>query len=168
MGIGFNILDSSDGPTSVFMAGQLGVSWINTFGLIIVVLMLLPNIIYASKIRGQKSNCDNKLMIILEQIGRYASMFLMIFNIGIAEFGFNSVGAFLIYGIGTIILLLAYWTMWLLYSVNKVPWKNMCLAVIPTLIFLISGITLRHILLIISAVLFGVGHIYITYQNMHY
>ena len=101
-------------------------------------------------------------MIILEQIGRYASMFLMIFNIGIAEFGFNSVGAFLMYSIGSILLLLAYWTMWLLYSVNKAYWKSMCLAVIPTLIFLLSGITLRHILLIISAVLFGVGHIYIT------
>lgn len=41
----------------------------------------------------------------------------------------------------------------------------MALAIIPTGIFLLSGITLRYVLLIVSAVLFGMAHIYVTYQN---
>ena len=41
----------------------------------------------------------------------------------------------------------------------------MALAIIPICMFLLSGITLRHMLLVVSAVVFGIGHIYITYQN---
>lgn len=35
----------------------------------------------------------------------------------------------------------------------------------PTGIFMLSGITLRHVLLSISSVVFGICHIYITCQN---
>lgn len=41
----------------------------------------------------------------------------------------------------------------------------MLLAIIPTGTFLISGITLMHVFLIMSALIFGIGHIYVTYQN---
>ena len=83
--------------------------WLNVFGLILVILLLIPNIAYAVKVKDQKNLCTNKFMNILEQIGRYACMFLMVFNIGIDEFGFGSVGAFLIYGIGNVLLMLTYW-----------------------------------------------------------
>lgn len=36
----------------------------------------------------------------------------------------------------------------------------MALAIIPICMFLLSGITLRHVLLVVSAVVFGIGHIY--------
>jgi len=65
--------------------------------------------------RNQENKCDNKFMNVLEQIGRYASMFLMVFNIGIAEFGFSSVGVFLLYGFGNAFLILVYWIVWMLY-----------------------------------------------------
>ena len=68
-----------------------GLNWINIFGLVIVVLMLIPNILYAIKFKGQEVKCKCcRSMYILEQVGRYGSMFLMAFNIGIAEFGFAS------------------------------------------------------------------------------
>ena len=38
--------------------------WINVFGAVIVILMLIPNIIYALKNKGEKNNCTNQLMII--------------------------------------------------------------------------------------------------------
>ena len=91
------IIGGADGPTAVFVAGKFGMNWLNVFGLILVVLLLVPNIIYAIKVRNQQNKCTNKIMNVLEQVGRYGCMFLMVFNIGIAEFGFNSVGAFLIY-----------------------------------------------------------------------
>lgn len=159
------IFGNGDGPTAVFIAGKIGFHWLNLFGLIIVILILLPNIIYAIRFKDVKGRKQNMVMVILEQAGRYASMFLMVFNIGIAEFGFASVGAFDLYLLGNVILLLLYWLIWFLYFVKQERWKSMALAVIPTMLFLLSGITLRHILLVISAVIFGVGHIYITWRS---
>ena len=101
----YSIIGSADGPTSIFLAGKTGSDWINIFGLVFVILLLIPNIIYAFKFRSQKNKCNNKFMNVLEQIGRYASMFLMVFNIGIAEFGFSSAGAFLLYGFGNAFLM---------------------------------------------------------------
>ena len=89
-----SIIGGSDGPTSIFLAGKVGFSWINIFGLIIVALLLIPNIIYAFKFRGVENQCRSSAMNKLEQIGRYGCMFLMIFNIGILEFSFSSIGMF--------------------------------------------------------------------------
>lgn len=161
-----SIIGGSDGPTSIFLAGKVGFSWINIFGLIIVVLLLIPNIIYAFKFRGVENQCRSSAMNKLEQIGRYGSMFLMIFNIGILEFSFSSIGMFVFYTVGNVVLLIVYWIIWMLFFQKQDNWKRMALAIIPTVLFLISGIALRHILLIIMAVIFGIGHIYVTKANM--
>ena len=51
---------------------------INLFGFIIVVIMLIPNIIYGIKFKGLENKCTNKAMNIIEQVGRYGSMALMV------------------------------------------------------------------------------------------
>lgn len=159
------IIGGADGPTAVFVAGKIGMNWLNVFGLILVVLLLVPNIIYAIKVRNQQNKCTNRIMNVLEQVGRYGCMFLMVFHIGIAEFGFGSVGAFLIYLIGNAILMIAYWIIWMLYFYKQTYWEQMSLAVIPTCLFLLSGITMQHYLLIIFGTIFGIGHIYVTSRN---
>ena len=93
MNSSIGIIGSADGPTAIFVSGQMGISWLNIWGLIIVALLLIPNIIYAVKQKNRENKCTNKCMNILEQIGRYGSMFLMVFNIGLAEFGFSSAEA---------------------------------------------------------------------------
>lgn len=144
---------------------RMGFNWINLFGLIIIILMLIPNIVYAIKCHDQEEHYSNVMMNLLEQIGRYASMFLMVFHIGLSEFGFSSVKALVIYGAGNVVLLVIYWVTWVSYFRRPAFEKRMALAVVPVGIFLLSGITLRYILLIVSAVIFGMSHIYITYQN---
>ena len=158
-------IGGADGPTSIFLAGKVGDSWLNVFGLIIVILILLPNIIYAFKVKGQQNRCLNKLMNLLELVGRYGCMFLMIFNIGIAEFGFRSIGMFLAYLFGNPILIVSYWIIWAFYYKKAAYWKQIALAVIPTMIFLLNGVTLMHFLLIVFGIIFGVGHIYVTREN---
>ena len=160
-----SIIGGSDGPTAVFIAGKLGIGWLNIFGLILVILLLIPNIVYAIKVKDQKNLCTNKFMNILEQIGRYACMFLMVFNIGIAEFGFGSVVAFLIYGIGNVLLMLSYWIIWTMYFHKPSFGKQITLAILPTCLFLLNGVTMRHYLLILFGLVFGVGHVYVTYKN---
>lgn len=162
----YGYIGGADGPTSIIIAGQVGGNWLNVFGLILVILILIPNIIYAIKFKDVKNKCTNKFMNILEQVGRYACMIFMVFNVGLAKFGFASVGEFLIYFFGNTILLLAYWIVWILFFIKQSSWKSMVLAIVPVCIFLICGVTLRHVLLIISAVIFAVGHIYVTRKNI--
>ena len=66
----YSYIGGAYGPISVFIAGKLGVSWLNVFGLVFVVLLLIPNIIYAVKYRDVENLCKNKAMNVLEQIGR--------------------------------------------------------------------------------------------------
>lgn len=160
-----SIIEGADGPTSVFLAGNLGMNWLNLFGLIFIVLLMIPNIIYALKIKGQKNKCTNNFLNIMEQIGRYGCMFFMVFHVGKSEFGFYSVGAFLVYLVGNAVLMISYWTIWMLYFIKQTYWKQIALAIIPTCIFLLSGIALSHYLLILFGVIFGVGHIYVTNKN---
>lgn len=157
------IIGGADGPTSVFIASRMG--WLNLFGLMIVVLMLAPNILCALRHRNVQNRCTSRLANAAEQIGRYGCMFLMVFNIGIAELGFRAPGAFLAYLIGNVVLLLAYFACWIVYGKKRSQLVALMLALLPTLLFLVSGLTMRHWLLVGFAVLFGAAHIYITAVN---
>lgn len=159
------IIGGDDGPTAIFLAGNLNVGWLNGFGLLIVILLLIPNVIYAFKHRNQRNKCTSRGMNVLEQIGRYGCMFLMIFHIGIAEFGFSSIGMFVTYLAGNIILMIVYWVSWMLFFRKASGKIQMTLAIVPVILFLLNGITMRHYLLIIAGTMFGIGHLYVTYQN---
>lgn len=139
--------------------------WINIFGLIIVVFLLLPNMIYYSKNKSVENKCKNKVMNFFEQVGRYGSMFLMVFNIGIFEFGFRSNTVFTVWLICIFLLISIYWGVWFLYFKKIRILYSMILAIIPSVIFVSQGIILRHWLLLIFGIIFSISHIYVTYQN---
>nr|MBQ8245037.1 hypothetical protein [Oscillospiraceae bacterium] len=139
---------------------------INLAGGIIVVLMLLPNIAYAIRCPGQENRCKSCLLNLLEQIGRYASMALMVLPVGVWEFGFPSIGDLLLYLFGNCVLLLSYWVFWMLYFRRKTGFRAMVLAVLPACIFLLCGITLQHWLLVLSGAVFAAGHICVTKENI--
>ena len=140
--------------------------WINVFGAGIVVLMLIPNIVYAVKHKDEKNLCTNKLMNALEQIGRYACIVLMWLPLLVWEFGFASVAEMLFYLLGNAALLIAYWIVFARYFKEKTAPRALALAVLPACIFLLSGLLLRHWLLVGFAALFAVGHIYVTQKNI--
>ena len=139
--------------------------WINVFGAVIVILMLVPNIIYAIRNKDEKNKCTNRFMNVIEQIGRYACIILMWMPLLVWKFGFPSVSEMLIYFIGNGCLLLSYWIIFAVYMKKKSRKRALALAVIPTCIFLLCGLLLHHWLLAAFAVLFGVGHVYVTMKN---
>lgn len=165
-------------------------NWINIFGLSIIALLLIPNIIYAIKNKGGKNLCENRCMNVLEQIGRHGSMLFMVVCLRDGGYGFSSVALFLVYVFGNLLFLIAYWTVWGIYFyttrtevtgwvegsastfiAGKHKGKNagvlkMSLAVLPSCLFLLSGITLGYVPLVVSAILFAIGHIYVTYINV--
>ena len=140
--------------------------WINLFGAGIIVLIMIPNIIYAA---GQKQD-ETQIEVprglsACEQVGRYSCIILMWLPLLVWKFGFGSVEEFLIYLIGNGALLLCYYLSWMLYSRKKTLSVAMALAIIPTAIFLLSGILLQHWLLVAFAILFGACHCTITYMT---
>ena len=139
--------------------------WINVIGAAIVILMLVPNIIYALKNKGEKNLCSITFMNVLEQVGRYACIILMWLPLLVWEFGFASVTGMIIYLAGNAVLLAAYWIVFARYMKKKDKNLALTLAILPTCIFLLSGLVLRHWLLAGFAVLFGIGHIYVTLKN---
>jgi hypothetical protein len=140
--------------------------WINLFGAGIIVLIMIPNIIYAA---GQKQD-ETQIEVprglsACEQVGRYGCIILMWLPLLVWKFGFGSVEEFLIYLIGNGALLLCYYLSWMLYSRKKTLSVAMALAIIPTAMFLLSGILLHHWLLVAFAILFGACHCTITYMT---
>lgn len=157
-------LDHSNGPKALLVA-HTDSGWIHSFGLCLVIGILIPNIIYWRKGGQFESHYNKKVVILAEQLGRYLSMFFIVFNIGIWNTNVYSTWMLFIYYVGSILLLIAYYIIWIMFYKNRMLWKSMSLAILPTAIFLLSGIANRKYILILSAILFGASHIYITYQN---
>ena len=139
--------------------------WINVFGAVIVVLMLIPNIVYAIKNKGEKNLCTNRFMNVVEQVGRYACIVLMWLPLLVWKFGFASVLDMMLYMACNGLLLAAYWITFAFYMKRRSVRLALVLAVLPACIFLLSGILLQHWLLAGFAVVFAIGHIYVTYKN---
>ena len=138
--------------------------WINLFGAGIVVLIMIPNIIYAARQKQDETQIKvPHYLSACEQVGRYGCIIMMWLPLLVWKFGFVSAVEFLIYLIGNGVLSLCYYFFWMLYSRKRTLSVSMALAIITTAIFLLSGMLLRHWLLVVFAILFGVAHCTITY-----
>ena len=139
--------------------------WINVFGACFVILMLIPNIVYALRNKGEKNLRLNRFMNAVEQIGRYACIVLMWFPLFVWKFGFSSAFEMLLYLAGNGALVMVYWIIFAIYMKRNTAGFAITLAILPACIFLLSGLLLRHWLLFGFAVLFAVGHIHATQIN---
>ncbi len=141
-------------------------SWFNYYGLIAVAIILLPNIISAVVDKSTFENKYNsKAMLILEQVGRYGCMMFMIFNIPYTYFNFWFTHALIVYLIINGVLLVLYILGWIIFRKGRNTVKMLWLSIIPTTLFLFSGVMLLSVPLIILAVIFGIGHITVSYMN---
>lgn len=62
--------------------------WFNLYGLIFIIVIMVPNIIFAAKCKdGFENKYQNKLVETLEQIGRFTCFGTMIINIPHTIFG---------------------------------------------------------------------------------
>ena len=140
-------------------------SIISLLGALVVGLMLLPNMVYALKHKGIRNKCQKKWMNLLEQVGRYSCIALMVLPIGKGEFGFSSVSDFLFYMAANAVLLITYWAGWFQYAKYPDREHALPLVLVPSCTFLFSGMALNHWLLMGAAVVFAVGHLLVTLEN---
>lgn len=140
--------------------------WINFFGLIIMIIIMIPNIIFAWRCKdGFDNKWKNKTLETFEQIGRFGCFGLMIFHVPGICLGFASHLDFVIYMIVDSFLVFLYCLIWILYFHKKSVFRALALSIIPSLLFLVSGIFNRCLLLIVMAIIFSVSHIILSYKN---
>ena len=98
-------------------------------------------------------------------VGRFGCSGFMIINNPGTWFGWWSDEAFAIYLVIDIFLIVLYCLIWIICFRKNSIFKALALSVIPSVIFLFSGIMSRSVLLIVSSLLFAPAHILISYKN---
>ena len=139
--------------------------WFNYYGLVIMVVIMIPNIIYAIKHKNQVAVYDNKVAIAFEQIGRYGSFVFMIFNIPYTYIGFWFSFGKIFYITVNAFLLLGYCLSWIVLCNKNGIVKALLLSIIPSLVFILSSILIASIPLFLFAVIFSIAHILISINN---
>ena len=140
--------------------------WLNVFGLVMVAVIMIPNMLFAMKCKdGFVNKWNNKSVETVEQIGRFGCFGFMIINIPGTWFGWWSDEAFAVYLVVDAVLVTLYCVIWAVCFRTSSVFRALALSIIPSVLFLFSGIMSRSILLTIAAVLFAPSHILISYQN---
>lgn len=140
--------------------------WLNVFGLVMVAVIMIPNILFAMKCKdGFVNKWNNKFVETVEQIGRFGCFGFMIINIPGTWFGWWSDEAFAVYLVVDAVLVTLYCVIWAVCFRKSSVFRALALSIIPSVLLLFSGIMSRSILLTIAAVLFAPSHILISYQN---
>lgn len=141
--------------------------WFNIYGLVFIVIIMVPNIIFAIKQKDTSNGkFHNKTVEIIEQIGRYGCFGFMIFNIPATYFGLWFKSAIVVYIVINSFLVALYCIIWMLCWRKNNLFKALSLSIIPSIIFLFSGIMYGSTLLGVSTLLFAPTHIYISYKNI--
>ena len=138
----------------------------NYYGLAIIVLIMIPNIVYAlTNKNGFSGVYHNKVVETLEQVGRFGCFITMIVNIPYTYFGFWFSNALVVYLVVSGILVAMYLIIWVVCWKDSSVFKGLALSVLPSILFFFDGIMLLNIPLICFAVIFAPMHILISYRN---
>ena len=149
--------------------GENMMEWINILGAVFIAVIMVPNIIFTLKCKdGFENKWNNKGVEVVEQIGRFGCFGFMVVNIPGTWFGWWSDEAFAIYLIANVVLIILYCVIWIICFRNNTIFKALTLSIIPSVIFIFSGIMSRSVLLIVASLLFAPAHILISYKNAKY
>jgi len=140
--------------------------WFNIYGFIFICIIMTPNVVFAIKCKdGFNNKWNNKVVETLEQIGRFSCFIFMIINIPKTYLGWISYNSFITYIIVNSFLVGLYCLIWIICFKKSSVFRALALSIIPSIIFVFSGVMIRSIILIISSVIFAPCHIMISYYN---
>lgn len=135
---------------------------VNVYGLIIAVMLLVPHIIYVRTHTYDKNKFTNRAMVYIDRTGRFFSLFLMAFNLGVLEQGFTEPKALMerFWMITVGVLTLVYLLLWLLFF--KTGSKGVALAItfVSAFIIIFSGIIQVKTLLMTAGIVYLIGELY--------
>lgn len=140
--------------------------YLNYWGLIFIVVILIPNIVFAITCKdGLENRYKNKLIGFFEQIARFGCFVSMFLIIPFMNKGYWFKQGETVYLVLGVIFVILYCLGWFIFWKEDSIRKSLYLSIIPSLLFIESGITSGNILLLIFAVIFAPCHILISYMN---
>ena len=140
--------------------------WFDPYGAGIMAVIMIPNIVYAVRNKNAfKNKWSSRAAEIVEQIGRAGCFAFMILDIPGTCFGRIEGPVLAAYLAVDIILTALYCAVWVVCRKNNTVFRALALSVIPSALFLFSGIMKGSILLTVSSLLFAPSHILISYKN---
>ena len=89
----------------------------------------------------------------------------MIFNIPYTYFNFWFENALIVYIAVDFTLLAVFLLTWAFYSKLGVVARSLILSIVPSIIFVVSGILLANIPLLVFSVIFAVCHVTLSYKK---
>lgn len=137
-------------------------------GLVYLLMLFIPNILW-SKNKPQDYDKyavnENRILLIFERIGEVlVSAFVLIFS----DFNINEITLWSVWLLVSFVLMLLYEIYWIRYFKSQRLLKDfyssligipVAGAMLPVFAFLLLGVYGKNILLIISAIILGIGHI---------
>ena len=144
---------------------NLGFSYV---GLIYLLMLFIPNIIWS---KNQPKNYDkyvkneNKVLGILERIGE---VLLSVLPLIFTDFNINKISNWSIILLISFLIMILYEIAWIRYFKSNKTMKDMYKSIIgipvpiaslPVVAFFLLGIYGKNILVIISSIIMGIGHI---------
>lgn len=138
--------------------------YFNRYGIPVLAVLLIPNIIFAIVNKEEKNDSVplNRGLKAFEQIGRIATIFFMIFSLGIVGKGFLSDYMRNFWIITVAFLLVFYILCWIFYYRSRAHSLAMALAIVPSIIFILTGLLEQDPPLLMFGIVFAIGHIYVT------
>lgn len=151
------------------MMGHFGFSYV---GLIFLLMLFIPNIIWTrKKPQGYTSENENKLLLFLERVGEIlTTVSVLIFE----DFNLRSWSNWTWWLIVAFILMLMYECWWVRYFRSEQKLSDfyssflgipLAGATLPVISFFLLGIYGKVVLLSISSIILGIGHIGIHMQH---
>ena len=139
--------------------------WINLWGGGLTVVLILPETLYALSHTAPLQWQSHPLRTFAQYLGRWSCLLLMWLPLGVGEFGFSGIAAMLVYGLGTGVMAVAYLALWVHIWNHPSRSTFLTLAVLSGAIPLLSGLVLRHWLLVGASLLFSWSRISLTLEN---
>lgn len=138
--------------------------YFNLYGIPVIAIILIPNIIFAIIDKEEKTDTMplNRGLKAFEQIGRITVIFFMICSFGIIGDGFLSQYMRNFWIITTAFLLVLYIVCFVFYYRSRAHALAMALAIVPSVIFILTGLLEQDPPLLMFAIIFAIGHIYVT------
>ena len=143
----------------------LGFSYV---GLIFLLMLMIPNAIWSKNLPKDYEKYalgENKILLFLERSGEcLVTTLVLIFD----DFNINEISYWSIILLIAFLLMILYEIYWIRYFRSKKTMKDMYSSILgipvagatlPVLSFFLLGIYGRNILLIISVIILGIGHI---------
>lgn len=140
--------------------------WFNICGFAFVLIILVPNIIFALTVKnGFENKYKNPLIESLEQVGRFGCFIFMFISPPVLCMGFPFDGAKTVYIIAGATVTALYCLGWIVFWRENSLRKALTLSVLPSVLFLECGILTLNIPLLLFTSIFSPCHILISCKN---